>query len=47
MNGLPGPGRGSFVGNVSWTNNLTALVWTIRGKFVTLNATVHYSLNTR
>ena len=46
MVGLPGPGNGTGVGNVSWSNNLTALVWTIRGPFLDLNSTVLYSLNT-
>ena len=46
MRGLPSPGSGSGVGNVSWSNNLTQLVWTIRGRYITLNATVLYSLNT-
>eukprot|EP00729_Bicosta_minor_P007347 gene7347-25692_t len=55
MNGLPGPGNGTGVGDVQWENNLTALVWTMTGKqfdtpapwpFLTLNTTVLYSLNT-
>jgi hypothetical protein len=46
MHGLPGPGNGTGVGAVSWENNLTALVWTIKSPFVELNATVLYSLNT-
>ena len=46
MAGLPGPGNGTGTGAVSWTNNLTALVWTIKSEFITLNTTVLYSLNT-
>lgn len=46
MKGLPGPGSGTGVGNVEWENNLTALVWTMTGPFLTLNTTVLYSLNT-
>lgn len=50
MHGLPGPGTGTGVGAVSWTNNLTRLVWTMRSHFLpapgALNATVLYSLNT-
>jgi hypothetical protein len=45
--GFPGPGDG--VGDVShnaWDNNMTSLVWTITSPFVTLNATVYYTLNT-
>jgi len=46
MNGLPGPGNGTGIGDVQWENNLTALVWTMTGPFLTLNTTVLYSLNT-
>ena len=46
MKGLPGPGNGTGVGNVEWENNLTALVWTMTGPFLTLNTTVFWSLNT-
>lgn len=46
MNGFPSPGNGSFVGDVSWENNLTALVWTMTTPHLTLNTTVLYSLNT-
>jgi len=46
MSGLPGPGAGTGVGAVSWSNNLTALVWTMTGPFFSLNTTVFYSLNT-
>ena len=33
MSGLPIPGNGSGIGNVSWANNLTKLVWTIESSF--------------
>ena len=46
MHGLPGPGRGTFVGDVSWENNLTALVWTVRSPFLEINTTVFWSRNT-
>jgi len=46
MNGLPGPGSGTFSGNVKWANNLTAFVWTLRSSFLELNTTVFHSLNT-
>eukprot|EP00035_Acanthoeca_spectabilis_P037152 m.43759 g.43759 ORF g.43759 m.43759 type:complete len:437 (-) comp8466_c0_seq1:2478-3788(-) len=46
MTGLPGPGSGTGVGEVSWTNNLTELVWTIKSEHITLNSTVLYTLNT-
>jgi hypothetical protein len=46
MSGLPGPGNGTGVGAFEWENNLTALVWTMTGPFLTLNTTVLYSLNT-
>ena len=47
MHGFPGPGDG--VGDVSgnsWSNNMTALVWTIQTPFITLNSTVYHTLNT-
>ncbi|KOO23675.1 u2 small nuclear ribonucleoprotein a [Chrysochromulina tobinii] len=47
MHGFPGPGDG--VGDVSgnsWSNNMTALVWTIETPFITLNSTVYHTLNT-
>ena len=40
MNGLPGPGNGTFVGDVRWGNNLTALVWTIETEHLKMNTTV-------
>ena len=46
MHGLRGPGNGTGVGDVSWGNNLTTFVWTIRSAFLELNATVFFSLNT-
>ena len=47
MSGLPGPGNGTSVGAAcAWENNLTAFVWTIHGKFFSLNSTVFWSLNT-
>ena len=46
MKGLPGPADGTGVGAVSWKNNLTRLIWTMEGPFITLNTTVLYSLNT-
>eukprot|EP00038_Savillea_parva_P019980 m.30019 g.30019 ORF g.30019 m.30019 type:complete len:486 (-) comp4656_c0_seq1:24-1481(-) len=46
MSGLPGPGAGTGVGHVTWTNNLTRLIWTIKSEHITLNSTILYSLNT-
>ena len=46
MHGLPGPGRGTGVGNVSWKMGLQKLVWTIDGGMLSLNSTVWYSRNT-
>eukprot|EP00039_Didymoeca_costata_P021687 m.2767 g.2767 ORF g.2767 m.2767 type:complete len:578 (-) comp2586_c0_seq1:73-1806(-) len=53
MHGLPGPGQGTGVGNVSWRMALKKLVWTIgkegygmREGMLRLNATVWYSRNT-
>ena len=46
MSGFPSPGVGSGLGNVSWTNNMTKLTWTMKSKFLTLNATVFHTLST-
>lgn len=46
MHGLPGPGRGTGVGNVSWKMGLQKLVWTIDGGMLALNASVWFSRNT-
>lgn len=32
MNGLPGPANGTGVGDVSWKNNMTRLIWTMTGE---------------
>ena len=36
MSGFPSPGNGSGLGNVSWTNNMTKLTWSMKSKFLTL-----------
>ena len=49
MEGLPSPGTGSGVGNVTWANNMTKLVWNMTSKFVSglsLNSTVFHTLST-
>jgi hypothetical protein len=46
MSGLPGPGHGTGVGEVQWTNNMSQLIWTMTGPFISLNTTVLYTLNT-
>ena len=46
MSGFPSPGNGSGLGNVSWTNNMTKLTWSMKSKFLTLNATVFHTLST-
>jgi len=53
MKGLPGPGQGTGVGNVSWRMGLQKLTWAIGGAgggmqegMLRLNSTVWYSRNT-
>lgn len=53
MEGVPGPGRGTGIGNVAWRVGLQKLVWTIGGAgggmregMLRLNSTVWYSRNT-
>ena len=53
MRGLPGPGQGTGVGNVSWKMGLQKLVWTIgapgggmRPGMLRLNSTIWYTRNT-
>ncbi len=47
MRGLPSPGSGTGVGEVSWGVNMTALVWTIQERNISLNSTVFWTLSTK